>query len=273
MAALAGAGHADYPDQWGWTIEAAPSLFAPRMHGLDNALVYEGLNVLDRAWVAAGTSNGQKVPTGFAKIEWGVGGRIAISREFNEDLRGGILVGFNGVWKSDRRPAIVDTSSYTIGTTTYTSTTTYSLEESVSLPFVTIGVFLHKVFRYEDEPALRTYIGGWGAYGGLVGASISGTFRRLSDGVGRSFSTDLTAEGWSAGGLGGVEYAIRPNLAVFGETGFEWCVIPKVQWLGDQGGGGRLATSDNKPVSLDFSGFYLKIGVKVALSGGGQESD
>ncbi|MEK7476785.1 MAG: hypothetical protein AAB152_14280 [Candidatus Coatesbacteria bacterium] len=274
LAALAapGAVRAAWPDAWHWTLEAAPSVFSPRMHGMDNALAYEGLNVLDRAWRDSGASAGAKVPTDFAKIEWGFGGQISVAYEFNEDLRGGVFLGMNGVWKQDYRIGVVDTSTAIFQITatvtgTVTSSTTYRVDEKVSLPLLTIGVFLHKVFRYEEEPNLRTYLGGWGAYGSLIGATISGSFTRAGTDPPVSFSTDLTAKGWSAGGMAGVEYAVARTVSIFGETGYNWCIIPKVQWLGNQGGAGRLATSANKPISLDYTGIYIRAGVKVALAG------
>jgi hypothetical protein len=100
-----------------------------------------------------------------------------------------------------------------------------------------------------------------------MGAKISGSFTRNGSDTPLSFSTDLTAEGWSAGGVGGVEYAVAPTVCIFGETGFNWCVIPKVQYLGNQGGAGRLATSQNKALTLDYSGIFIRAGVKIALAG------
>lgn len=267
-ALLSAAARADYPDAWKWTLEVAPSSFAPRMHGMNNALTYEGLNVLDRGWHDAGSTLDAKVPMGFAKIEWGFGGQVSIGYEFNEDMRGGVLIGMSGVWKTDRHAMITNTATYQIAATVMmTSSTSYSMEEKVSLPLLTLGVFLHKVFRYEEEPALRIYLGGWAAYGTLTGATISGSFTRIGSGDPRSFSTDLTGQGWGAGGVVGIEYAVSPVVAIFGESGYGWMYIPKVQYLGNYGGAGPLTTSNNKPINLDYTGVSIRLGVKIALAG------
>ena len=256
-----------YPDAWQWTLEAAPSVFSPRMHGMDNALVYEGINVLDLAWRSLPAAANTGISHGYSKIEWGYGGQIGIAHEFNEDLRGGLFLGLTGVWKSEPRQGLTDSSSWTISGSAFTSSTTYRMDVSIALPLVTIGVYLHKVFRYEEEPNLRTYIGGWGAYGSLVGGDITAKFTRAGSNSPVSFSADLTAQGYNAGGLAGIEYAVARTVAIYGETGFQWCIIPKVQWLNSQLGSGRLGNSTSKPLNLDYSGFFIRAGVKVALGG------
>jgi len=258
---------AEYPDAWRWTLSVGPSAFAPRMHNLDRAMTTGGIVVLDRDWREAGAGGGDRVTTGFAKVEWGFGGQVTIGYEFNEDMRGGVMVGVDNIYKKDSNPAITATSTYmATATVMITTSTTYSVSARTSLPLVSIGVFLHKVFRYDEEPALRTYIGGWGAYGALTGASIATRFQIAGATTSRAFTTSLTAQGWAAGGLGGIEYMISPTVALFGESGFTYCVIPNIQWLGRTGGGGRLTDSNGRPIELDFSGFYIRIGVKLALA-------
>jgi hypothetical protein len=267
--ALASAAAAETSPAWRWAGSIGASALVPRLHGLDNALQGEGVNLLDRAFDEAGAGPSAR-PRNLPKTQWAFGGQLTLSREFDEDLRGGLLLGFAAVHQSGEIPSVTDTTPPS-GTWYLGSSTSYAMSERLSLPLAVIGIFFHRVFRYESEPDFRLYLGGWGQYGLLLGGSLRGQVTNLATGVQSDFRYDLAGSGFGMGALGGAEFDLAPRIALYLESGFDYLVIPKVEASGVAGsstvGSGELTSGTGKRVGLDFSGFFLRLGVRGAFGG------
>lgn len=90
-----------------WTISLAPSVFAPRMNGLNNALASDGINVIQAGVSILGLT---REVTGFKPIQWGFGGQLEMHYQINDDIRGGLRFGAVDVRTSDRLPVVQVTS-------------------------------------------------------------------------------------------------------------------------------------------------------------------
>ncbi len=245
-----------------WTVLLAPSGFAPRLHGLDSALQYNGIGVIE-SWLDEVTGDRGDEPRGIGRIYWGFGGRVAVGYQINEDIRAGVLAAFDGVWQSGSRPDLERFEAIAPGSTTYLHSGTWTVTEKLTLPVGKIGVFLHKVFTFEEEPDLRLFLGGFGELGTLIGGRLKmDVIRTDTDPVQHSPATlDVTGQGYGGGGTVGLELALAAHTSLLAEAGYEAFRIPRPQVEGTlvgyttnlQDGGGR-------DISLDFSGWYLKIG-------------
>jgi hypothetical protein len=264
----------DAPALWRWSLSLGPSVFAPRFHGLNNALMFDGVDFINKAYQASGALPVNVV--GFHRINWGYGGQIELGYQLNDDLRGGIRLGLEDVPTSDSL-AFTDVSPAS-GTSFLGSATTYTVSEKFSLPAVTIGVFLHKVFTFDEEPDLRLYLGGSGFVTTMVGAALSGHIAYVPGGQPNGarntldipYSANLDGQGWGAGGAVGGEFLMTPWLALFLEAGFDWMMIENVEKSGHIGSqevsAGRLITKAGNPILLDFSATYIRLGIKSGFN-------
>ncbi len=251
------------PNDWKYSFSLGPSFFAPRMNALDSALRADGVEYIERTYKTFTTNQGSNA-AGFPKTGFGFGGQIQLQYEFNEDLRGGLQISLNALPASGSI-----TLTNTDLTTAPVSTTDYDVSHRTSLPVVQIGLSLQKVFRFEEEPQLRLYLGGWGSIGVLVGATLKGSIREENTGTTRSYSATLRGQGWGAGGLGGAEYQLSHRYALFGESGFEYFIVRSIETSGTIAGLPQNArpflTRTGRPIDLDFSGIFIRIGVKASL--------
>jgi len=108
----------------------------------------------------------------------------------------------------------------------------------------------------------------------MLGGSLSGSVDRLkSDGtpdVRTPYSADLRGQGWGAGAVAGAEYVISKVFSVFLEGGFDWFMIQNIEKSGTINGAsvsaGRLITQSGKPIPLDFSAAYIRLGIRTGTT-------
>lgn len=263
-------------DPYQWSIAVAPSLFAPHMHELNDALQNSGVDALSNVGQTAGISTSVNL-TGFQTILWGYGGRISLDYEFDEDLRGGLLFEVNDTYQRDTLP-LTDTSTVSATCATcsngFTTSTLYSVSEQINLPLVQLGASFQKVFHFDEEPDLRLYLGGWGLLGTLLDGTINGHVRNLNKNRDNQFLVVLRGQGWSAGVNGGLEYAVGRGVAVILESGYGWSVISNVEKWGVSftsfQNSSPFRTASGKPIPLDFGGVFIRFGVRIAIHGTGE---
>lgn len=268
-----------------WTISLAPSVFAPRMNGLNNALATDGVNLIQAGAANVGLT---RQITGYRPLQWGYGGQIDLQYQMNDDIRGGLRFGLADTLTSDRLAISQDTN--------FTASCTgcpvppairnfYDVSEKMNLPLVMIGLSIQKVFLFEEEPNLSLYLGGSGMYTTLMGAAIHGVARHFNFGNPdppddeSPYKGYLTGQGWGFGGTAGGEYILTGPLSLFLESGFDLLHVPNVQAslrvgpVSTQPGTGstsstfgRLKTVLGKPIELDFSGVFIRLGVRWNLT-------
>ena len=277
LALAVGAGVAladDYDDdgadpKWRYSVSAAPSFSAPRLNELDKAMSFTGISAINSTASQAGVSQTTEI-AGFQRTDYGYGAQLAFAYEFDEELRGGVQMGmqYAGAASTVRLVETVSSTYYTI-----LSSTEYSVSQTIDLPLLTIGVFIQRVFRLEQEPRLNLYMGGWGVYGALVAARLEGEVKDFSSDPARKtpYSIELAGDGWGAGGLGGVEYAWLSWLKVYAETGFEYFYMNSVEQSGSIDGyairAAPFTDARGEAIPLNFSGVFLRFGAKFALGG------
>lgn len=253
---------------WQYSLSIGPSLFAPRMGSFnEHELASAGVDWAKYFSAATGNSVTAR-GGGFQKIGLGYGVQTSLQYEFDEELRGGLQIGFLNAATSGS--INFDTLVFSGTTFVGSSSSLYSVSERVSLPVLRIGLSLQKVFRFENEPRFHLYVGGWGNIGLLVGARINRTASDATTNTSSDFSITLRGQGWGAGGLGGLEYQLSRRSAVYAETGFDYFVIRNPEESGTAGGvalnAGPFTSTGGIPVrELDFSGVFLRIGVKAGL--------
>ncbi len=270
----AGAVAEDAPQPWRWSTSAGPSLFAPRFHGLNNALMFDGVDYLNKAWAMSGAKPINAV--GFQPFDWAYGGTLELGYQLNDDLRGGLRISIEDAPQSDTL-TFSDVSPVT-GTYFFGSSTSYTMSEKFNLPAVSIGVFLHKVFTFEEEPDLHLYLGGSGFVTTMVGAALRGQITFIPGGQPNGkrdvtkipYDASLRGRGWGGGGTVGAEYLTSAWMAVFLEGGFDWLIIENIEKSGSIGGTaistGRLITKAGNPILFDFSAAYLRLGIRVGIN-------
>ena len=152
-----------------------------------------------------------------------------------------------------------------------------------------MGVFIHRVFRFEEEPRLKLYMGGWGNYGTLVSASLKGRSHNSSIYPYDEYRYDasLIGNSWGAGVVGGIEYTIASILTAYIETGLDYFIIKSSERTGtidtyfvhNDSSGNQVAdfvSSDytnkqkwsdgrNIPIPLDFGGVFIRFGIRTGL--------
>ncbi len=247
--------------EWRYSVFFAPSLLAPRLEEYNDALATEGIELIDAAYQLATIRAGSPYPSSYAyhfpPMRYAFGGRTGIAYEFNEDLRGSLAIN-------------VDTASSNMTVNLLHSGTNYRVEHSTNLPLACISASLEKVFRFEDDPHLRLHVGGWGSLGILFG-QLKGEVRTLDDDqevVDKvTFSANLDASGWGAGGLAGAEYEFQPRFALYMEGGFGYFYLDEVKTRLDLATV-PLLTTNGSPIEIDFSGVFLRIGIRGALGPG-----
>ena len=254
-----------------WSVTLAPSMTAPRLGDLNAALRDEGLASSAQAVGAVGAGSGMR-QTGFDRARWQFGADLGLAYEFNEDLRGGLQFGFCLVPTSDSI-SLTDTSTRISGTMTITSATAYTATERVSLPLARIGLFVQRTFRFEDSPEFMLYLGGWGSVGTLAGASLSGDLTQFGTNLKSSYHIALSGQGWGGGALGGAEYAVTPLLSLVLESGFDAFWIATVDSRASltkpsgtsTGKTIPLLNGANRGIGLDFSGVFVRIGLRATF--------
>lgn len=251
---------------WRYTFTFAPSFLAPRLDAFNAALATEGLNLIDAAYIVSAQRIGEPAPTSFGyrfpQIRYAYGASAGILYDLNEELRGGLSINVDA-----------GTSDATVAMSH--SGTNYLVSQKTSLPLVSISVSLHKVFRFEEDPRLQLYLGGWGSLGNLFG-HMEGSVQPLDAGLNPvdsvSYSANLDAMGWGAGGVAGVEFKLKPRYMLFAEGGFGYFLLENVDLRSDMVIPGYalentvpLENSAGRPIDLDFTGVFLRLGVRAAL--------
>lgn len=253
-------------ETWRYTFSFAPSFLAPRLDAFNAALATEGLNLIDAAYIYSSQRIGEPAPTNFGysfpQIRYAYGASAGILYELNEDLRGGISIN-------------VDAGSADATVAMSHSGTNYLVSQRTSLPLVSLSVSLHKMFRFEDDPRLQLYLGGWGSLGNLFG-KLDGTVQPLDTNLNPvdtvSYSANLDAMGWGAGGVAGVEFKLKPSYMLFAEGGFGYFLLENVDLRSDMVIPGYalentvpLENSAGRAIDLDFTGVFLRLGIRAAL--------
>lgn len=247
-----------------WTVLISPSAFAPRLHGFDSALQYNGFEPLDRLFESVSGTRGDPA-RGIGRVYWGFGSRIGVGYQFNEDIRAGVLTGVDAVVQRGSLSGLDRQAAISPGSTTFVSSGTWDVSERFALPVGKLGVFLHKVFTFEEEPDLRLFLGGFGELGTLIGARFNATAVRtdiqpIPDSNRHPISADLDGQGWGGGGSLGLELIVASHTSLLAEAGYEYFLIPRVQYTSDAGFSAILQDGLGRDLPLDFSGWYLKLG-------------
>lgn len=247
-----------------WTVMITPSAFAPRLHGLDNALQYYGVAPMDALLTGASGDRGEPV-RGIGRVYWGVGGKVGIGYQINEDIRAGVMAGVSAVLQHGRRIDLDRAIAIAPGSTTYVANGTWDVTEKFTLPVGVLGVFMHKIFTFEEEPDLRLFIGGFGQMGTLMGArlrmeAVRTDIQPIPDANHHPLSLDLTGQGWGGGGSFGLELVVAEHTALLAEAGYDFMRIPRVQMTAETGYSGVLQDGLGRDLQFDFSGWYLKLG-------------
>ncbi len=247
-----------------YSMSIAPSIMWPRLNELNDSLAYSGNQFTNGAMRAAGANPAGKA-AGFREIRFGWGGHIELAREFDEDFRAGILANISFFSTNET----INISP--LPTATYYSTTEYKVSQSIGIPLLQGGIFFQRMFRFEEEPNLNLYAGGWGTYGLLVAAGIRGFVTNLTNFPDDKlkYKSELGGSGWGAGGVAGAEYLVLPWLALYLETGYEYFIIKTLEVHGDvMGDVWNLSTLKNgnaKDIPLDYSGIFLRLGLRSGI--------
>ena len=213
------------------------------------------MNELSEAWADfMPASEGQYV-AGFPKTGLGFDMQLGMQYEFNEDLRGGINLGFDDLYSSGK---------------VYLGDV-YEAGYAMNLPLLKLGLGVQKVFHYDDMPRMNLYIGGWGNFDLLVGARFSGSVKFTGSETGVACGADLDGSGWDAGGLGGIEYMVSKYGKIYAEAGVSRCELGPIQQSNGTIGGhhvnaGGFLAGTGDPIGFDMSGIFIRIGLKTALS-------
>lgn len=239
-----------------WSLTVAPSLTAPRMAHLNDALMTEGLQPMQALM-------GSPPAVGFARARWGFGGDLALAYDFDEEMRGALQVGLIDVRTSDHNDLVSQTG------------TRFEVSERVSLPAARFSAHIQHVFRFEDNPDFRLHIGGWASIGTLVGATLSGHLTWTATGSTTDYNTSLSGLGWGGGALLGAEWSVAPLAGLFLEAGFDVfriaVVDARTSYTGPTGTTFRssvrlLKNGNGRNIDLDYSGVFLRLGVRFNLS-------
>lgn len=247
-----------------WTVMITPSAFAPRLHGLDSALQYNGVGPVDARLSSASGTLGA-LPRGIGRVYWGFGGKLGIGYQFNEDIRAGIMTGVSAVFQHGKRQDLDRYIAMPTGSTPFVPNGTWEVTEKFTLPVGTLGVFLHKIFTFEEEPDLRLFVGGFGEMGTLMGArlrteSVRTDIQPIPDSNRFPLSLDLTGQGWGGGGSVGLELLVAEHTGLLAEAGYEYFFVPRVEYTHETGYSAILQDGLGHDLKLDFSGWYLKLG-------------
>lgn len=259
----------------------APSIAWPRLNELSHSLNYSGNVLTNEAYSKAGAT-GQNA-SGFRNAGLGWGGQLAIGHEFNEEIRGGVQFGLGMVSSND------ELYFSPVSSCTCWSSTEYFVSENFTLPVFTLGVFFQRVFRFEETPRFRLYMGAWGNYGMLAFASLKGEAHNNDIYPYDEYRYEVGLDGWSwgAGGLFGIEYDVNSFLSAYLESGYDYFIIKTAEMVGtvdqylhytDSSGERvtsfvesrnfrrpRLLDSYQGNIPLDFSGVFIRAGMKMGL--------
>jgi hypothetical protein len=266
---------ADYStESWRYCLTLGPSLLDPRLNGLNNALNVDGLDIIEQAYKVAGAQP-SSAPAGFPPIGFAPGGQIGVLYEMDEDMRIGLALDFAEA-RGSGSIGITDNLVNTSGSTSFTpSSTEYTISETTSLPLWQLVLSVQRVFRFEEEPRINIYLGGWGAFGTFNG-KVSGTVTKWKGASGGEYhgrydySAAVDGNGWGAGGLLGAEYLFGPRIKFYGESGFQYFMVEDVRRSGTAGGrvitNSRLFNMRGRTVGVDMSGVFLRIGMRYSFS-------
>ena len=274
-ALLAAPSLADYTtDSWRYCLTVGPSLLYPRLNGLNNALNVDGLDVIGQAYQASGAQPGSS-PTGFPPLGFAPGAQLGLLYEMDEDMRIGLAVDFAQAGGTGSIGITDNLINYTGSTSFIPSSTEYTISETTSIPLWQVVVSFQRVFRFEEEPRIDVYLGGWGSFGTFNGR-VSGTVTKWKTVAGREYwgkydyTAAVTGTGWGAGGLLGAEYLFAERLKFFGESGFQYFLVEDVRRSGTAAGqvvtNSKLFNLKRKTVEVDMSGIFLRAGIRYSFS-------
>lgn len=264
-----------------FSVSLAPSVLWPRLTNLNHSLAFSGNAVEDQAYHAAGAPSASHA-AGYKTVSMCLGGVLTFTHEFDEDFRAGIQTEF--MYLSTKEDLKLTPST---GGTIW-SATNYFTSQQMTLPVLKLAVFFQRVFRFEEEPNLRLYMGGWGEYGMLFFATMEGkTYDADAFPVTEyRYKADLSGGGWGAGLLGGVEYTMTSFLVAYLETGWDWFIINRIARSGtidrwwhysdadgehfshmgtDYYNNPSLQDGNDKKIDLDLSGVFIRGGLKLGL--------
>ena len=260
-----------------FSISIAPAFGWPHFNKLNDALSFTGNEYTNFSLQDAAANTSMKA-SGFKSITMDYGGQIAVAHEFDEDMRAGLAFNTTVAYASE-------SLKYTmLPSATYWTSTDFVVSQSITLPLFQVGIFLHRMFRFEEEPNLRLYMGGWGNYGTLVSATLKGKSYNstYSPRTEQRYTATLVGNSWGAGAVGGVEYAVASILTAFIESGWEYFIIDSVERSGTQtkvrivngtsstlntytSNNPKWANGDGKPIPLDFGGVFIRFGIRLGL--------
>lgn len=266
-------------ETWRYTASLGASLLGPRMGNFNQTIGEEGkgFQIINEAAEEAGAQSSFTLGQ-FRPIRLAWGGQLTLLYEFNEELRGGLLAGADPFAFTPSKSTATLTD--TITTTYYSASTLYQGSLHAEVQVYHVGAAFQKMFRFEEAPSLRLYLGGWAQYGLLFGR-VNGKVLQLQPGTRATlqevtYKSPLDSRGWGAGGTAGVEYVISPGLELFGESGYQTMVFRDVQERNSTYGNvlaatkvvnnaRRLEDSYGRPVTIDLSGLYVRIGIRGSL--------
>ena len=271
-----------------YSISVAPTFGWPHFNKFNDSLSFAGNEFTNQAYHYAGSESYEKA-AGFKNISMDYGAQITIAHEFDDEMRAGIVFATT-LASVDEKLILTPPATSTNGTASGKWTTTdYSVSQTITLPLFQVGVFVHRMFRFEEEPRMKLYIGGWGNFGTLVSASIKGKAYNadIYPVTEHRYEANLTGNSWGAGAVGGVEYSITTLLSAYLETGWEYFIINNVDRTGNiksvfrhldaSGNEVEDLVSDkysnlpqwkdgnDKSIPLDYGGVFIRFGIRMGL--------
>lgn len=271
-----------------YSISIAPTFAWPHFNKLNDSLSFSGNEFTNSAYHYAGARS-QESAAGFKNISMDYGLQIAIGHEFDEEMRGGLVFGFTMVSTKDELVLSPAPSATNGSPTGYWSTTDYNVSQSLTLPLFQAGIFIHRVFRFEDTPRMNLYMGGWGNFGTLVSASLKGEAYNadIYPVTVQEYEASLTGNSWGAGLVGGMEYTITSFLTGYLEAGWDYFIINSMDrsgtidsyYLQRDASGNETSThtgqsytnipqwkdGNDNSIPLDYGGVFIRFGIRMGL--------
>lgn len=271
-----------------YSVSLAPTFAWPHFNKLNDSLSFSGNEFTNQVFRSAQNTTAEGA-TGFKNISMDYGAQITVAHEFDEDTRAGIVFGTSFPSTSEKlkiTPAPTATNGTPSG---YWTATDYSVSQSISLPLFQVGVFWQRLFRFEEEPNLKLYLGGWGNFGTLFSSRLSGKAYNMNYYPRTEYEYDatLTGNSWGAGVMGGIEYTLTRLFTAYLETGWDYFIINSVERSGtlktylyqQDASGNEFSTlvkdkysnlsqwkdGNDNTIPLDFGGVFIRVGVRMGL--------
>jgi len=278
----------DNDNPFRYSLALAPHFGWPHMNKLNDSLSFSGNEFTNKVYSYA-NKDGVRQVSGFKNISMDYGGQIVIAHEFEDDIRAGIVFATT-VASVNETLKLTSALSATNGTPSgYWSSTDYSVSQSMSLPLFQIGVFWQRLFRFDEEPNMKLYMGGWGNFGTLFSASLKGkaSITNILPTTDYAYDASLPGISGGGGGGGGVEYTFADHFSAYLETGWDYFIIHNIDRSGtvkeeyhytDSTGAevSRIVSTSNSnlqqwkdgndnSIPLDYGGVFIRFGIRMGL--------